>query len=298
MDLDLRKLRYFVAVAEQRNFGRAAEVLRIAQPVLSRQIKALEDELHAQLFTRSRLGTELTAAGRQLLDDARPLLASATALQRRVRMAERGGSFTIGFMPGILVTQVARAFNDAYPDLTVDVLRTSYDDQVDVVHDGRADVSFVRMPIPTRGLRILPLFTEPRVVAVPIGHPLAGKPTVRISDLTDEHLLQNPDAVPEWRDIARELREVAPGDGQHRPAIALRTMEEKLEHVAAERGIIIVPRSTAALYTRPDIAYCPVEGISNNQVALAFSAQRARPEIERFAEIAVRMMGGPAAETD
>ncbi|HEY9339887.1 MAG TPA: LysR family transcriptional regulator, partial [Kribbella sp.] len=84
MDLDLRKLRYFVAVAEELHFGRAAERLHIAQPVLSRQIRALEDELRAQLFARTRRSTELTASGRQLLDDARPLLAAADATRRRV----------------------------------------------------------------------------------------------------------------------------------------------------------------------------------------------------------------------
>ena len=82
-DVDLRKLRYFVAVAEQLHFGRA-EALHIAQPVLSRQIRALEEELKAQLFVRDKRATELTPAGRQLLADARPLLASADALRRRV----------------------------------------------------------------------------------------------------------------------------------------------------------------------------------------------------------------------
>src|SRR3712207_970904 len=105
MDLDLRKVRYFVAVAEELNFGRAADRLHIAQPVLSRQIRALENELHAQLFVRDKRTTELTAAGRQLLEDAKPLLAAADALRRRVAQSARGTArFSIGFMPGIPVT--------------------------------------------------------------------------------------------------------------------------------------------------------------------------------------------------
>src|SRR6201989_515226 len=88
-DVDLRKLRYFVAVAERMHFGRAAEALHIAQPVLSRQIKALEDELKAQLFVRDKRATALTPAGRQLLADAGPLLASADALLRRGGSAAR-----------------------------------------------------------------------------------------------------------------------------------------------------------------------------------------------------------------
>ena len=91
-DVDLRKLRYFVAVAEQLHFGRAAEALHIAQPVLSRQIKALEDELKAQLFVRDKRATELTPAGRQLLADAGPLLANADALRRRVARAGELGT--------------------------------------------------------------------------------------------------------------------------------------------------------------------------------------------------------------
>src|ERR1700716_3190969 len=104
-DVDLRKVRYFVAVAERLNFGRAAEALHIAQPVLSRQIRALENELKAQLFVRDKRTTELTAAGHQLLADAKPLLANADALRRRVGRAARGAdTFTVAFMPGLIVT--------------------------------------------------------------------------------------------------------------------------------------------------------------------------------------------------
>src|SRR4030081_2296001 len=118
MDVDLRKLRYFVAVAEQLPSGGAAEALHIAQPVLSRQIRALEDELKAQLFVRDKRATELTPAGRQLLADAGPLLASADALLRRVtRAACDPRSFTIGFMPGLPVTEAVRALASCHPQL-------------------------------------------------------------------------------------------------------------------------------------------------------------------------------------
>src|SRR3954452_20585446 len=98
MDLDLRKLRYFAAVADHLHFGRAADELHIAQPVLSRQIRALEQDLGASLFTRDRHGVTLTDAGRQLLADATPLLASAHAVRRRVTAAARGSRrLMVGF---------------------------------------------------------------------------------------------------------------------------------------------------------------------------------------------------------
>jgi DNA-binding transcriptional LysR family regulator len=140
MDLDLRKVRYFVAVAEELNFGRAAERLHIAQPVLSRQIRALENELHAQLFVRDSSGTQLTPAGVQLLDDASRLLSGADAARRRVARAARAiSTFTVGFMPGLTVSEPVRALGAAHPDLTVEVLRTEWTNQVTVLHDGRAD---------------------------------------------------------------------------------------------------------------------------------------------------------------
>src|ERR1700761_6851639 len=161
-DAPLRKLRYFVAVAEQLHFGRAAEALHIAQPVLSRQIRALEEELKAQLFVRDKRATELTPAGRQLLADAGPLLASADALRRRVARAARGpGSFPIAFMPGLIVTAAVRAMLGLHPRLTVDVLRSSWDDHTDVLHDGRPDVSYVRLPVDQSGLQVRALLAEP-----------------------------------------------------------------------------------------------------------------------------------------
>jgi DNA-binding transcriptional LysR family regulator len=294
-DVDLRKLRYFVAVAEQLHFGRAAEALHIAQPVLSRQIRALEDELGTQLFVRDKRATELTPAGRQLLADAGPLLASADALRRRVARAARGpGSFTIGFMPGLIVTEAVRALAGRHPQLTVNVLRTNWDDQTEVLHDGRADVSYVRLPVDQSGLQVRPLLTESRVAVLPAGHRLAGKDTVTIADLADEHLLQDPAAVPEWRDTATEMR-----NRSRRPAPVFRTVEEKLEHVAAGHGIVLLPLSTAAFYTRPGIEYIHVSDIAPNQVCLAWDATRRSALIQDFAAIAAdHLPVARAAEPD
>ncbi|MEU7692985.1 LysR substrate-binding domain-containing protein [Microbispora hainanensis] len=283
MDVDLRKLRYFVAVAERLHFGRAAEALHIAQPVLSRQIRALESELKVQLFVRDRRATELTRAGEQLLADARPLLASAEALRRRVGRAARGAdTFTVGFMPGLIVTPAVRALRERHPGLTVEVVRTTWDDQADAIRDGRVDIGYVRLPIDQRGLRVRPLMDEPRVAVLPSGHRLAGKDAIGIADLADEHLLQHPDAVPEWRDVATELRGSAP----RRPAPVFHAVEEKLEHVAAGHGIIVLPLSVVTFYTRPDVTYVPVADIPPNQVCLAWDSSRRTPLIGEFAAIA------------
>ncbi|MFG1908059.1 LysR family transcriptional regulator [Kribbella sp. NPDC048928] len=289
MDLDLRKLRYFVAVAEELHFGRAAERLHIAQPVLSRQIRALEDEVRAQLFVRTKRATELTAAGRQLLDDARPLLASAEATRRRVAQAARGSkTFTVGFMPGLTVTEAVRAFGAVHPGVEVELVRTTWDDQVDVLRDGRVDVSIVRLPIDQAGLTVRPLFEESRVATLPAGHRLAGKPVIDISDLADEHLLQDPDAVPEWRDIAVELR-----TGTAKPIPVLRSVEEKLEHVAAGHGVSIVPLSVANFYQRHDVVTVPVENLAANTVCLAWIATRRSRLIQAFADLAQQVSWTP-----
>jgi DNA-binding transcriptional LysR family regulator len=283
MDLDLRKVRYFVAVAEELHFGRAAERLHIAQPVLSRQIRALENELRTQLFVRDRRRTELTPAGEQLLTEARPLLASADALRRRVGRAGRhSDTFTVGFMPGLIVTGAVRALSAAYPDLTVNVVRTGWDDQIEAVHDGRVDVSYVRLPVDKSGLKLRPLFSEPRVVALPADHRLAGKETVSITDLADEHLLQDPNAVPEWHEVAHEMR----NRGGRRAPPPIRTVEEKLEHVAAGHGVVVLPQSTATFYRRPDVTCTTIDDIGPSHVSLAWEASRRSGLIYKFAELA------------
>ena len=283
MDLDLRKLRYFVAVAEELNFRRAADRLHVAQPVLSRQIRALEKELHAQLFVRDSSGTQLTPAGVELLADASLLLAGADAARRRVALAARAKlSFTVGFMPGLTVTEPVLALGAAHPNLTVEVLRTEWINQVTVLHDGRADIGYIRMPADLTGLQTSALFSEPRVAVVPVAHRLAGKEAVSIHDLAGEHLLQHPDAVPEWRSVGKEMR-----PGQRATEVArARSVEEKLEHVAAGRGFSVLPESTATYYQRPDVAWTPITDIPPNEVRLAWASSRRTPLIAEFVGLA------------
>lgn len=279
MDLDLRKIRYFMAVAQELNFGRAAQTLHIAQPVLSRQIRALENELGTELFVRDRRRTELTPAGEALRADAAPLLAGAEALRRRVGRAARGtGGFTVAFMPGVIVTGAVRALADAHPELAIEVLRTNWADQAEVLHDGRADVSYVRLPVDQRGLKVQVLFEEPRVAVLPADHRLAGKSELLLRDLTGETLLQPPEAVPEWQALT--------GDTAPRNAPGSLAVEEKLEHVAGGRGIVVLPQSTADFYRRADIASIVLSDIGPSRVGLAWDATRRSRLINEFAALA------------
>ncbi|MEU4142998.1 LysR family transcriptional regulator [Streptomyces parvulus] len=292
MDLDLRKLRYFIAVAEELHFARAAERLHIAQPALSRQIRSLEDDLGVEVFDRDRRGTRLTPAGHQLLEDGRLLLASSQALQRRARNAAHDVAvLTVGFMPGITLTAATTAFAARHPDVQVRLLRTDWTNQVEVIQDGRADVSIVRLPVETEGLSLRPLFNEPRVALLPVRHPLAQRASLRIQDLADDQLLQDPQAVPEWRQAPHPpTTAAAPFEPVHQ-------VEEKLELVASGAGFCVLPLSTATFYTRADVAVRPVEGLAANEVALAWTAARRSPLIAGFAEAAAATLGQGPSQT-
>jgi DNA-binding transcriptional LysR family regulator len=272
MDLDLRKLRYFVAVADQLHFGRAADELHIAQPVLSRQIRALEQDLGASLFTRDRHGVELTDAGRQLLADAGPLLASTHAVRRRVSAAAGGKRrLMVGFRAGVAVTPAARAFEDRHPDVVVDVQRIEGDDQAAMLLDGRIDVGYVRLPIDEAGLRVTPLYTEPRVAVLPAGHRLAGKEQVTEADLAGEPLVWHPDTS------TQPTRRPHPNAGY-----LVRGVDETLEHVAAGRGISFLARSATVFYSHPEVTYVPIPDLAPDQVCLAVAASRTSPVVDDF----------------
>ncbi|GLY98625.1 LysR family transcriptional regulator [Actinoplanes sp. NBRC 103695] len=272
MDLDLRKLRYFVAVADKLHFGRAAEELHIAQPVLSRQIRALEHDLGTPLLTRDSHGVALTDAGRQLLTDAGPLLASAHAARRRVTVAARGGRrLMVGFRAGIAVTAAVRQFAVRHPSVIVDVQRIEGDDQAAMLLDGRIDVGFVRLPIDEAGLRVTPLYTEPRVAVLPAGHRLAGKEQIVEADLAGEPLLWHADTS------TQPTRRPHPNAGY-----LVRGVDETLEHVAAGRGVSFLARSATVFYSHPEVSYVPVPDLAPDEVCLAVAASRTSPMVDDF----------------
>jgi len=272
MDLDLRKLRYFVAVADRLHFGRAADDLHIAQPVLSRQIRALEHDLGAALLTRDSHGVALTDAGEQLLADAGPLLASADAARRRVTLAARGGRrLMVGFRAGVAVAPAIQQFADQHPDVVVDVQRIEGDDQATKLLDGRIDIGYVRLPIDETGLRVIPMYTEPRVAVLPTGHRLAGKEQITEADLAGEPLLWDSDSS------TQPTQRPHPNAGY-----LVRGVDETLEHVAAGRGISFLARSATVFYSHPNISYVPVSDVAPDQVCLAVAASRTSTVVDDF----------------
>ncbi|GIM96681.1 LysR family transcriptional regulator [Paractinoplanes toevensis] len=272
MDLDLRKLRYFVAVADKLHFGRAADELHIAQPVLSRQIRALEHDLGTPLLIRDSHGVALTDAGRQLLTDAGPLLASAHAVRRRVTVAARGSRrLMVGFRAGITVTPAIGQFATQHPDVIVDMQRIESDDQATMLLDGRIDVGYVRLPIDETGLRVTPLYTEPRVAVLPAGHRLAGKEQITEADLAGEPVLWHADPS------TQPTRRPHPNAGY-----LVRGVDETLEHVAAGRGISFLARSATVFYSHPEVSYVPIPDLAPDQVCLAVAESRISPLIDDF----------------
>lgn len=295
VDLDLRKLRYFIAVAEEMHFGRAAERLYVAQPALSRQIQKLEEQLGVALFTRTSRNVELTDAGRELVSEGKALLAAAMAAQRRVqRAAKQTRVLTVGFFTGDPVTPAIRAFDTAHPEVAVDVVRVYWFDQTEVLFDGRADVAFVHLPMAEAGLQLVPLYDVPRVALLSRDHPLASREALSIADLADEPVILHRGASPAWE----RFHNTDPRpDGRHpTPGPVVANIEEKLEHVAAARAISFLPVSAAAAMSlQPEVVVVPVTDIPPTRVCLAWSVDAETERVRSFAELASGAVRSAAA---
>ena len=148
--------------------------------------------------------------------------------------------------------------------------------QLDALRAGVADMAFVRLPVDRAGLHVIPLYHEVPVVVVSKEHPVAAYDEIPVADLADEHLLQDPDDVPEWRDVATEIRE-----GTRYPVPQM-TLRQAVESVAAQAGIVVVPMSVARLHHRKDVVAVPVTGVEQTQVGLAWPVAADDPRLETF----------------
>ena len=178
--MELRHLRYFVAVAEELNFSRAAQRLHIAQPALSNQIKALETELGVQLLERTRRITRLTEAGKTLLSDARPLLADAQTAELHARGAQKGetGTIHIGYVlttANARLASIIKAFRRDYPGIMPDLAQLATGAQITGLRSRQLDVGFVRPPVNAPELETEVIGKEKMVLAVSTDDPLARK---------------------------------------------------------------------------------------------------------------------------
>lgn len=253
--MELRHLRYFLAVAEEGHITRAAERLGIQQPPLSQQIRALERELEAQLFQRRPRGVELTDAGRALVTDARTILALVDRAVATVRQTAQGhrGRIAVGFTSSApfhpFVPRVIRAFRDAYPAVALTLEENGTADLVQALRTGRIDAAFIRSPIAdVPQLVVRPLLAEEMVVALPIRHRLAARKGARadarlpLRSLAAETfiLYRRPSGPGLYDAIISACRRAgfSPTIGQEAPLIV-----STLNLVAAGLGVSIVPAS-------------------------------------------------------
>ena len=190
--MELRHLRYFVHVAEEQHYGRAAERLRIAQPALSRQIQDLEEEIGFKLFDRLPRGVKISAAGKSFLVDARRILHEvneAAARAKRVALGQ-SGTLRVGFVESVswhgVVPDSFREFRERQPDAELQLKPSSSQEQTEAVHSGRLDAGFAASMTPWHKELAHSQFAEDRMVlAAPKGHPLTRRKRIRLRDLQD-----------------------------------------------------------------------------------------------------------------
>src|SRR5215813_4414901 len=197
--MELRHLRYLVAVAEELHFGRAAIRLHIAQPPLSQQIRQLEEELGVRLFDRSRRRVQLTDAGRLVVQEARRTLAQAGRVAEAARHAAQGsaGLLRVGFSssaPYTTLPAILRGFRSQFPDVVLNLFERSTEEQLELLADDAIDIGFVRRPVenPRESLIIKTILREPLVLALPHDHRLGGQHAVHPRSLALEPFILFP----------------------------------------------------------------------------------------------------------
>jgi DNA-binding transcriptional LysR family regulator len=292
--MDLRQLRYFVAVAEELHFTRAASRLHLAQSALSAQIVALEREIGAPLLVRSNRRVALTPVGAALLPQARELLADADRILAEARAHAQREADTLsvgclGAVPGELLSAVLGELKQERPSAQVEVHAFDFAQIQDSLTESRADVAFLYLPYEEdkRGeVEVISLVEEPRVVLLSATHPLAGRASLTPADLAEETFISHSAAVPEeWRDFWLLRDELG-----RRPRIhphTADTLEEWLHLIAQGKGIDTAPTLISRYYPWPGIRFVPLADAEPATLAVVRRrSETAEPLVDAFVQLA------------
>jgi DNA-binding transcriptional LysR family regulator len=306
-DLEVRELRYFVAVAEELHFGRAAERLGMAQPPLSKAIRQLEQRLGVRLLERTTRRVALTPAGSELLAQARTALEAVAAAGRRAQRAGREEPRLAVVLKADGDAELLPAILDAYAReeaaLPADVVVGGWGEAEAMLRDGRADVALLSTPLDDRGIDWEALVTEPRVAALPSGHRLAGRKRLRVADLAGE-------PIPRWagadeahadfwagRDRASGRGPRAADEPPAETALPVdgppvTDLTQVLRLVELGRAVAFLPSGIAERYPRRQIVYRPVVDLSPVTFVVAWPATSHSLAVAAFVRAATTLGAG------
>ncbi|MGW4353905.1 LysR family transcriptional regulator [Nocardia sp. NPDC004582] len=291
MEVHTRQLQYFIAVAEELSFTRAAQRLHVSQQGLSTQIKQLEHEMDVKLFTRTTRQVQLTAAGAAFLRHVRDALANLSLGAEAARAVHRGehDRLVLGCLEGAALTltePILAAFRERHPGVTVELSHFTYDTPSAGLANGLVDVAIVRRPFLDEGLRFEPLFSQPLMAMLPTQHRLADRAEVSAAELLDDPILASAPADPVWNAF---WRLESHRDGHAAPSVLpVRTLLEELHQVATGAGIAMtVP--CAGWIRFPGVRVIPVRDAPRNEVAVCWRAAHQTPLVRSFVEVARRV---------
>jgi DNA-binding transcriptional LysR family regulator len=262
--MNLRSLRCFLAVAEELHFGRAAKRLNLSQPPLTQHIKALEAELGALLFHRTKRSVRITDAGSALLDEARRLVSQADGLRHVVQRADQGrsGYLRAGFITSSVFTDARKLYarlSRGVPGVTVMWQEMNSSEQIEALHEDKIDIAFLHTPAAHSGLTARVIVRDPMVMAMPDGHRLAGRRRVALSAFVlDDFVLPLRHISPIFYDsiiAACRAAGISPVIPPHQP----RNLLTILSLVSVGAGVSVVP-STLAASGFPGVTFRSIQG--------------------------------------
>ncbi|MGJ9403466.1 LysR substrate-binding domain-containing protein [Arthrobacter sp. KK5.5] len=285
--METRQLRYFVAVAEERHFGRAASRLHMAQPPLSQQIKQLEEQLGTQLLARTTRKVDLTPAGELLLTRARVLLAEVDQLAHDVRLVGEGASgvIRVGFAGSAtyrLMPRIVEAARRGMPGLRLKVQGEMLTPQMEeALEEGRIDVAVLRPPIRSTDIDLKFLEQDSLVVALPEDHALASRGTLDLADLSGEAFISYPHASAVNSIFVEACRKAG-----FRPDVVQEARETStlLSFVASGTGVALVP-TTRRMFALQGIVFRPLRDAPVVDLAVGWKSGNVSPLVRNFLDL-------------